>query len=277
MISRIVWTSVCVLLSFLAGSAVAQEIGDPPANLRGKSIYTLPADVARTLRERNRGGRGGCGESSIFIHGFHFLPGPVATTRTLWFLGAPDYLCETKSFAAVTLDGGGQWTLGLSSQEDWQGSRLLAGIPMLFVSSVELGHFLTAEWAVPGPGNYMYHSKRGVSWSPVDLPVPERKAPDHGCCNAPLIRQLCVSTTGTVFVSYDESEAFHAGAWSATVDASFPETVAWSRIPGIPDAARCGEMLHREFMPESLVEKTEDGALFDVSYDHAVLIPGATR
>ena len=274
---KIVWTYVVVLTTLSAGTAIAQETRDRPANVQGKSVYALPADIARMLRERNHEGRGGCDRSSIFVHGFHFLPDPGVTTRTLWFLGAPDYLCRTKSFAAVTLERGGRWTLGLSSQEDWEGSRLLTGIPKLFVASEELGLFLTTESAVPGPGNFMYYSKQGVTWSPLELPAPSPKSHDVGCCHAPVVRQLCVSAEGAVFVSYYESEAFQAGTWSATVDASFPGTVAWSPISSVPDTADCDEVRYREFVPASLVEKTDLGALFDVSYDYAVLIPGATR
>ena len=227
------------------------------------------------LRERNHRGWGDCPEPNIFVHGFHFLD--ARPDRTMWFLGAPDYLCKTNSFISVIATPGGEWTLGQASEEDWQGGRMLAGVPVLFQHSSKFGYFLTSEWQVEAPRNFMYHSTDGQTWTSVSLRAAERKNPDGNCCHAATIRSLCLADSGRVFVSYEESRQFHASVWSSKVDESFPENVDWVRVSRMPDDALCDGVWPSEFIPRSLREKTREGVLFELSTDWAVHIPGPTK
>jgi hypothetical protein len=195
----------------------------------------------------------------------------------MWFLGAPDYLCKTNSFITVIATRDGEWTLGQTSEEDWEGSRMLAGFPVLFLHSSQLGYLLTSEWQAEAPGNFMYHSTDGATWTSVSLPVAERKNPDGDCCHAATIDRICVDDSESAFVSYRESDQFHGGIWSSNVDESFPDIVDWTRVSKLPDYARCDAGVRSNFIPRSLREKTSEGAVFDVSTDWAVRIPGATK
>ena len=168
-------------------------------------------------------------------------------------------------------------TVGENFEEDGQGNRMLAGIPILFQQSTDLGYFVTTEWQVEGPLNFMYYSSDGEVWVPVQLPAPERKIPDYDCCYAASIIRLCLVDSGAVYFSYAESPEFQSSGWLTPIDDSFPESINWSRVSKLPDYARCDGNWRRDFVPRSLREKTKDGALFDVSTDWAVLIPGATR
>lgn len=246
---------------------------DPPEH--ENRVVSLPAHIAETLRQRNRGGRGGCPTSSIFVHGFRYLG--IHLDRTMWFLGAPDYLCGTNSFVPVIVSSSGEWTPGWASEKGWQGSRMLSGVPVLFQHSTELGYFLTSEWQVEAPINFLYHSADGETWKSVDLPSAARKISDDYCCYAASIQRLCIAEPGSVLIVYAESEQFHASTWSATVDDSFPANVTWTRLSELPDCARCDGVERRDFMPRSLREKTGDGAVFDVSLEWAVRIPGPTK
>ena len=118
---------------------------------RQKIVVSLPSGIAQTLGERNRGGREGCPESNIFVHGFRYLDDRL--DRAIWFLGAPDYLCSTSSFMPVIATSDGKWTAGQGAEEDWQGGRMLLGVPTLFKQSDRLGYFLISEWQVEGPMN----------------------------------------------------------------------------------------------------------------------------
>ena len=154
---------------------------------------------------------------------------------------------------------------------------MLAGVPILFQRSSDLGLFLTTEWQAEGPLNFMYYSADGVSWKSVDLPPPVRKAPGDDCCYAASIRSLCVADSGLVFIAYDESNEFRESVWSTSTDRLFPANITWSRQSNLPNDARCDEVRPGDFMPRSLRTKTSDGAIFDVSTDWAVRIPGPTR
>ncbi len=154
---------------------------------------------------------------------------------------------------------------------------MLAGVPVLFLHSSRLGYFLTSEWQVEGPINFLYHSAAGEIWTSVDLPEAERKDPDGNCCYVASIRRLCVDEAGSVFVAYQESDQFYGGAWSAKVDESFPENVNWAQVPVVPDNANCDVVAPSDFVPRSLLKKSRDGALFEVSAEWAVRIPGPIK
>ena len=263
-------TLLWLSLVFLAGAAGA---GVPRA--AEGAVVSLPPAIAETLRAQNSGGRDGCAVSNIFVHGFHFLD--TRFDRTLWFLGAPDYLCETNSFLPVIATRDGEWTTGWASEEDGLGNRMLAGVPTLFQHSAEFGHFVIAEWQIAGPMNYLYHSANGKTW--ISVPLPEVEAMQPAVDSGPdaSIRRLCVVETGAVVVVYEELPGVRAGAWSSPVGESFPETVAWTRLAKLPDDAQCDGVWPRDFMPRSLREKTSDGAIFDVFLDWRVRIPGPTK
>lgn len=265
-IFRSVCLTVCVVVSCV--KSVADDF-------EHERIYELPQDIAQSLREHNSPDqRGGCPESNIFVHGYRFLD---ALDGHMWFLGAPDYLCETNSFVSVIVDASGNWTAGEKSTEDWRGSRNLEGIPVLFQHVRKFGFFLTAEWQVEGPGNLMYFSSDGKVWTPLKLPTPTRKILENSCCDAPTIGSLCIAKAGHVYVTYEESLEFDAGVWRAPINDAFPQTVVWSQASGLPDEAECDKGWPRDFMSSSLREKTSIGALFDVGMDWAVLIPGPTK
>ena len=241
---------------------VAYADSDEP---KDEVVVSLPSSISHILRGRNRGGRGGCPESNIFVHGFGYLG--IRLDRTIWFLGAPDYLCETNSFVTVIATSDGKWTLGQASEEDWLGSRMLAGVPIVFLHSNELGYFLTSEWQAEGPANFLYYSKDGETWTSVKLPAAGRKNPNGNCCEAATIRAVCAGGSGKVYLSYYESENSNDRLWSTNVDKTFPERVDWVNVSMLPDYARCGESLLSDFIPHSLREKTSDGVLFEVSLD----------
>lgn len=275
MLNRI--THVCIVALLVRGATsfvmnVAYADSHRPQN---QVVASLPSDIALMLRERNHGSRGGCSESYIFIHGFHYLGS--RTDKAMWFLGAPDYLCETNSFISVIATPYGEWTIGHASDEDWLGGRMLAGVPVLFQQSSQLGYFVISEWQVEGPMNFMYHSTHGNTWVSVDLPAAECKNQDCDCSNVAAIRELCIDDSGSVLVSYLESEQFRGSVWSSKVDESFPEGVDWARVSVMPDSAQCDGVWPGNFIPGSLREKTSEGALFELSLDWAVHIPGPTR
>lgn len=265
-VASVIWSTVVLITNLAYADSYHRK---------NQVVVSLPSDIAGMLRERNHGGRGGCSESNIFVHGFRYLG--MRLDRAIWFLGAPDYLCETNSFISVIATPGGEWTLGQTSEEDWEGSRMLAGAPVLFQHSSQLGYFLTSEWQAEAPIDFMYHSSDGESWTSVSLPVAERKNPDGDCCNAATIDRLCVDDSKNVFVSYLESDQFHGSVWSSNVDKSFPGKVDWARRSILPDYARCDGVSPNDFIPRSLREKTSEGAVFEVSIDWAVRIPGATK
>ena len=264
-------TLVWLSLAFIAGAAGA----DVP-RIKQEQVVSLPSGIAQTLRARNPGGRAGCPVSNIFIHGFHYLD--TRFDRVLWFLGAPDYLCETNAFVPAIVTREGEWTVGRASGEDWSGHRMLAGAPLLFRHSAELGFFLIAEWQAGAGPNYLYYAPNGETWVSVPLPAAAPKNPNvTDCCAVASIRRLCVVESGAVVVAYEDSSYFHAGTWSSPVDEAFPETVAWTRTETLPDAARCDEVSSGDFVPRNLREKTSNGAIFDMVTDWSVHIPGPTK
>lgn len=265
----IVWAC----LTFCIVGALAQS-GE--RSFEENKVSTLPSDIAKKLRDRNTPGeRYSCNESNIFVHGFEYLD--LSLHRLIWFLGAPDYLCETNSFIPVILDGNGTWTAGQNSEEDWRGLKMLAGVPVLFQHVDDLGFFLTSEWQVEGPRNLMYYSADGVIWTSLDLPAPTDKRTDYGCCNAASIRNLCIADSGIAYISYEEDSEFHASIWGAPIDGAFPRNINWSRVPKMPDDAHCDGLWPHDFIPHSLRAKTKAGSLFDVAYDRKILIPGPTK
>ncbi len=263
--------SISLLLGILSFSFDARSAGGDQ-----RPTFTLPADIAEALRARNHDGRGGCPESKIFVHGFHHLD--VPSDRVMWFLGAPDYLCQTNSFLSVILDSEGSWVVGQTTEDDWSGSRMLPGVPTFFRYSNDLGYFVTTEWQVEGPGNFLYYSSDGVAWTSVDLPDAATKLSEHDCCFAPLVRRLCLADSGELYISYEETGQFHASEWVASVaDAAFPGYVHWEQVERLPDFLRCDSSQPGSFIPRSLRQKTEDGVVFDVGYNRSVLIPGPTE
>ena len=265
-----------VVLLVWAVLAFAGDLAHADASHRNtQTVDSLPSDIAELLRGRNPGGRGGCPESNIFVHGFRYLG--MQSERTIWFLGAPDYLCATNSFVSVITSPGGTWTLGQGSREDWRGSRFLAGVPILFQYSSQLGYFLVSEWQVEGPKSFMYYSAEGETWSSVELPSAARRTPNRDCCYAASIHRLCVAEPATVLITYAESADFHASTWVSPMDDSFPASVAWTQVLDLPDDLRCDDVSPRSFIPRSLREKTSDGVIFDLSIDWAVRIPGPTK
>jgi len=253
----------------------AGAAGADAFSVERESAVSLPAEVAEALRARNPGGRGGCPESNIFIHGFRYLD--TEFDRLLWFLGAPDYLCSTNSFVPAIVTRKGEWTIGRTAREDPFGSRMLAGVPVLFQRSAGLGYFLTSEWRAGGQINYLYHSQSGETWVSVPLPKGEVNQTRGDSSLVASIRRLCVAETGAIVVVYEVSPGELTGIWSSPVDESFPETVAWTRVAKLPDDARCDGVRPRDFMPRSLRDKTSDGAIFDVGLDWRVRIPGPTK
>lgn len=262
---------VCVTYCMVTAHAQASK-----RNFEESSVISLPSDIAQELRDRNSPGqRGSCHESNIFIHGFEYLDARL--DKLIWFLGAPDYLCATNSFVSVIVDSSGNWTVGEYTDKDRQGSDFLSGVPVLFQHVNDLGFFLTAEWQIEAPGNFMYFSADGVTWTSLDLPAPTRKSADYDCCYAPSISTLCIADLGKAYISYEDSSTFEASVWGAPIDDAFPHSINWSRVPELPEDAHCDHLWRQDFIPHSLREKTKDGALFDVSYDWAVLIPGPTK
>jgi len=250
------------------------------ANIQGKTIFTLPEHIAQELRDLNtQGHRGSCPESNIFIHAFHYISNPDrrGTYDLIWFLGAPDYLCKTNSFISVIVDSSGNWKAGKAQEESWRGSRNLAGVPVLFQHVGQLGFFLTSEWQVEGPENYMYFSIDGETWTSLVLPTPTRKSLDINCCDAPTIGSMCIADSGSAYISYEESTVFEARIWRATVDDSFPHNIDWAQVSELPEDVSCAGLWPQEFIPHSLREKTGNGALFDVWHNRSVLIPGPTK
>lgn len=183
-------------------------------------------------------------------------------------------LCETNSFVSAIVNSSGEWTIGQTSKEDGEGSRMLAGLPSLFQHSRMFGFFVISEWHF---ANHMYHSPDGVTWSSIKLPAANPKVADSGCCSAASLRALCLVESGTVLVSYSESEEFYGGVWSSSIDKTFPANVTWTQLPELPESAQCSDKGSSSFIPASLREKTDDGAIFDVSTDWAVRIPGPTK
>ncbi len=242
---------------------------------RQKVVVSLPSSIAQALRERNRGGRGGCPESNIFVHGFRYLGDRL--DRAIWFLGAPDYLCSTNSFMPVIATSDGKWMAGQAAEEDSQGGRMLPGVPTLFQQSDRLGYFLISEWQVEAPMNYMYFSAEGTTWRSLSLPPAARKDSDTGCCDAAEIRALCVAESGEPIVAYQESDQFYGSVWSANVSDAFPDTMAWIQVPNLPEDAQCDDANEGDITPGTLRKKTNDGALFELSPDWAVRIPGPTK
>lgn len=262
---------VCFMHCIVAANAQASE-----SNIKESRVISLPSDIAQELRDHNSPGeRGFCHESNIFVHGFHYFDGP--DYRLIWFLGAPDYLCKTNSFISVIVDSSGNWTVGKTLDKGWLGSDMLSGVPVLFQHVDNLGFFLTSEWQVEAAGNYMYYSADGETWTSVELPAPTRKSPDYDCCDAPTIGSLCIADSGKAYISYEDSRLFDGSTWASSIDKTFPQTVNWSRAPRAPEDAHCDRLWPQDFIPHSLREKTNEGALFDVLYDWAVLIPGPTK
>jgi len=264
-----------IALTYMLIGVISARAADVAGHTEPKRVYHLPQEVAQELRAYNSPDqRGGCAESNIFIHGYHVLD-PLR--RHMWFLGAPDYLCDTSSFISVIVDSDGNWTVGKSLEEDWRGSHNLQGVPVLFKHVRNIGFFLASEWRVEGPGNLMYYSSDGVGWAPVRLPTATPKHSENGCCDAPTIRNLCVQDSGDIYLSYEDSRVFDAATWRAPIDDAFPQTVSWSRSADIPVDAVCDSHWRQDFIPSGLREKTSEGALFDSSIDWAVLIPGPTK
>lgn len=263
---------VLVCLTICVISSCSESVADDSEH---KRIYRLPQDIAQRLREHNSPNqRGGCSESNIFIHGYRVLD---SLHSHMWFLGAPDYLCETNSFVSVIVDSSGNWTVGENSDEDWRGSRNLEGIPVLFKHVSQFGFFLTSEWQIEGPGNLMYFSSSGKVWTPLQLPTATHKSSEIPCCDAPTIGSLCIAGSGNLYITYEESQEFDASLWRAPIDDAFPQAVVWSQVSELPNDAECDRVWPQNFMPSSLREKSNEGALFDVGIDWAVLIPGSTK
>ena len=264
------WLSAASI--FLALFAFAPGAGNAASD---PTVVPLSPAIAALLREKNPGGRGGCPESNIFVHGFRYLD--TRADETMWFLGAPDYLCDTNSFVSATLDADGIWTVGSVAATTDTGVELLAGVPVLFMHSDGLGYLLTTEWQIEAPGNYMYFSGDGKTWSSVMLPRPESKNPEPACCDAAPIRRLCIDEPDTVLIEYGESREYEPGTWSARTYPSDPTRPSWANVSAMPASAQCDQLWPESYVPRSLVQKTEDGAMFSISHDRIVLIPGQTK
>ena len=197
----------------------------------------------------------------------------------MWFLGAPDYLCETNSFISVIVDSNGDWTVGQADEPNWAGSRRLAGVPTYFQYSPDFGYFVTTAWQVEGPGNFLYYSSDSVAWTSIDLPEAASKLDEYDCCYAPLIRRLCLAESGSLYVTYEEDDVFHGSVWSASVaEQTFPARADWAQVADLPEEPMwCDASFPGRYVPRSLREKTADGAIFDVSWNWAVRIPGPTE
>lgn len=240
-------------------------------------VVSLPPEIAQLIREANPGGRGGCPVSSIFVHGYHYLD--HQSDRVLWFLGAPDYLCETNSFVSAIVDSNHTWTLGRADEAGWADGWRLSGTPTHFLYSAQFGYLVASAWQVEGPINFLYHSPDGVSWASVDLPVGAKRHDDTGCCYAPRIRRLCLADSGHLFVTYDEDDVFDAGIWSVSLaDLSSETRSDWTQAQQLPDQRMsCDADFPAAYMPPALREKTADGAIFDIFWNRAIRIPGPTR
>ncbi len=269
--------STCIALVHILGLMIAMPSSGyaDTQTKTDQSVVSLPSRIADVLRSRNIGGRYGCPESSIFVHGFRSLG--VMSGDSIWFLGAPDYFCETNSFMTATLNSSGEWSEGWAKKSDNSEAELLAGVPALFQYSADMGFFLTTEWQVEGPGNFLYFSADGESWSSINLPEAEGTFDEFDCCYAPEIHRLCIDESNRLFIEYDESDDFRASVWSAHVGASFSKSPKWSQLPELPAYLRCDGQWDNEFLPRSLIEKTEKGAKFRVSNERVVLIPGPTK
>ena len=239
-------------------------------------VHTLPSEVADKLRSLNSvGQRGSCHESNIFIHGYEYLD--LSFDKIIWFLGAPDYLCDTNSFVPAIVSANGDWTIGTSKKNSWNGSDLLDGVPRHFAHDFTFGMFLTTEWQIEGPGTLMYHSRDGVAWTSLTLPPETRKTEDRDCCHAASISVMCVASAGDVYVAYEETEVFEARLWVASAAHASENNFNWRPAGEIPVEANCNELDPASFIPRVLREKTQDGAVFDTAYDWAVRIPGPTK
>lgn len=265
-----IFVALLSILGITATPALANEGTGIP-----RSVYSLPSHIAEELRNLNaKGQRGSCNESRIFIHGFHSLDALDSNGRNkiIGFLGAPDYLCQTKSFVTVIVDSSGSWTVGKSSVENWDGSRLLAGVPKLFQQLGGIGYFLISQWQVEGPLNLAYFSTDGETWTPVKLPTAEPSSAETDCCDAPSITRLCVRYPDLVSISYAATPGFNAGVWRAPIDGLFPHDPDWSRVPDVDENAQCDRSWPEDSL--RLSEKSDEAAILEIIPDWAILIPG---
>ena len=263
------WACLCSLVFLISGNPGAER----PEH---DGVYSLPSEVAEKLRALNPvGERGSCHESSIFIHGYKFLD--LSFDKVIWFLGAPDYLCDTNSFIPAFIDARGNWTIGTNAKEAWNGSDLLDGVPRHFKHHADVGMFLTAEWQIEGPVNLLFYSRTGETWTSLPLPPDTPKSAKSDCCDAPVVASLCLADTGHVYVEFEESEVFAASTWAASAGEALADDFSWRLESRIPAEADCAESLSTGFMPRTLRQKTRDGAIFDVFVDFAVRIPGPTK
>ena len=263
--------SLCLVVSALAVWCHAES-----DVTESRHAHSLPSSVAGKLRSLNTAGqRESCHESNIFIHGYEFLG--RGFNEVIWFLGAPDYLCDTNSFVAAIVDKEGNWTIGKNSEKDWNGSYLLDGAPRHFAHNPDSGMFLVTEWQIEGPGNRLYYSREGEVWVSLRLPPEIRKSDNRDCCHAAPIGSLCVADSGSFFVAYDETEVFEARQWVADTGEEISGAPEWRLVEAIPEAAICSDSHSTSFIPRSLRAKTKDGAIFDVYHGWSVRIPGPTK
>ena len=123
----------------------------------------------------------------------------------------------------------------------------------------------------------MYFSAEGTTWRSLSLPPAARKDSDTGCCGAAEIRALCVAESGEPIVAYQEPDEFYGSVWSAKVSDAFPDRIEWIELPNLPEDAQCDDANEGGFTPGSARKNTNDGALFKLSPDWAVRIPGPTK
>ncbi len=246
----------------------------------GRGVIALPAEITTRLRDLTPS-LGHSPQFSIFVHRFRYMGGTAADKKILWFLGTPYIEYDTNAFMPAIVDSRGNWTMGTVSGRGRSDSELLDGIPVLFRQSDDFGFFVTSEWQIEGHLNFLYHSANGEIWVPVELPAPTPKMPGMGYSEAPRIGSLCLERAGSVSISYQETEASHSSSWTSLIGKDFPQTVNWTRIPRPSELARCDRLSQQpapRFIPYGLVEKTRDGALFDVSVGWPlILIPGPTQ
>ncbi|MEL6449390.1 MAG: hypothetical protein AAFQ62_15760 [Pseudomonadota bacterium] len=236
-------------------------------------IVTLPADVAKMLRDQNRGDRDGCGESRIFIHDFYHLG--TAADEAILFLGAPDYLCGTNSFLSAIVSERGQWRIGTVG-DDGLNAPFLPGEPVLFRYSETAGYVVVSEWSSEAPINFLHHSRDGVVWSSVELPPYDSKLIEFDCCFAPQVVRLCVNGSGQVYMTYAESENFHGGTWGSSVEALSSVDDNWYRVPALPSDASCDLAGPGEWVSPTMRERREKGAVVELRPGWSVRIPGLT-
>ena len=268
------WVGVFAV-TYLASGFAAYSDSSAVSQSGSNRIFSLPQEIAGFLRKKNRGGRGGCPESNIFIHGINHLD--FEFERSLVFLGAPDYLCESNSFISVIVDSTGNWSTANDLTSSPSDVELLAGAPDLFKYSKGFGYLLTTIWQVEGPRHSLYYSPDGLNWTSIDLPKFSPKKSETDCCSAAELEKICVVDSKALLVATSDTADFPRETWSTPFDKSHPAKTNWTQVEAGPTLPSCAQRDQSDFIPRLLREKTNDYVIFDISDKWAVRIPGPTK